>query len=1489
MLLRRPGLFLITLALVAGCEDKRAGPKRSYEIYVSKTNAGKALFETRKFDAALNSFEAARDAHPDESAATFNIALTLMNIRGREPEALVHLREAVKTDRDSAATHYLIGLCLANAGPTGLEERIRALERSIELEPDIPNVRWQLGAAYLDAGRHQAAYEQFRECVRLDPLHDKGFYSLRGAAQALGKRDEALRAVQMMVKIQKFRGGDPRPPDELTRCRHTRVRTPFPPASPLPGIDVTFMDATESAGLAKASESVAPRVPGMIGVASVIDLDDDGRWDIIVSGPDGRPHLFRNSGNGRFELQSSATPDIPPAHACVVADFGNDGRDDLFFTGPSGSHWLRRVRLAHIQDAIPGSLAASGGAASVAGGLVVAADFDGDGRPDLLATDATGRGRILRNAGPARFVDVTDSWQLPTHGPVSACLAADLDGDRRPDLVLAAPDGLHVLINAGGNAFRSDPTREEALAVSASSVTAVDIDADGDLDLLLAAADARPHILRNNGRARFTEASTQAGLPRTVPDLRQVLAFDVSGDGVLDLILLTESESPGAMSKSTVLIGRTDGTFTPPSASDRPPHVSSGRAAFVKTGADGRPVAFFRAGRLGGALRDTGASQPRHPDLGGLIARAVVIVDLDDDGRDDLLLVGGALAADGHVRPRPPKLLRNLGDANWQDVTHLYGLDAVGSVEGRSIAVADFDGDGDQDCVFGVAGAAPIYVEYDAEDRLIDVAPRAGLAGVRGRDALPLDYDVDGDLDLVVARHAGGLGLWRNNGDGTFTDAFAGKPDVRRSDTIFARLAVLDLRANDAPDIVAAGLDGTSPLLNQREGTFAPPTPPAERWPGASTAAVDDFNNDGYADLALARPGRITIRSGGDQAPTTLETPGTRPSDLLPFDFDNDGWTDLLIASAAAEVGDDNESPSTAIPLQLWRNAGPVGWENVSDRTGISRIAVDARRAAAADLDNDGDTDVLLATADRGPVLLRNDGGNAHRQLKVRLIGTKTNRNGIGVHIEARIGEFRANRVVTRPVIEIGVGPHARLDSLRTAWTNGILEHDIGPAVDPAKPLSVTEPKVAAGSCPYLYAWTGRGFAFVTDLLGGAPAGLSYARGKYLPADPTEFVRIGDVRDFPPRDGRFVLQATNELREVFYLDQAGLAVVDHPADVEPHSNDKLRFPPFDPSRIVPLRNMRLPTRAVDGRGQDCTDAVRAIDRVYTDPGRSRLLQLRGWVPPHSLTLQFGKIESTASNVLGLTGWLQYGDASANIALSQSPEAVIIPPRLEASGPDGVWRPVDVVVGMPAGKTKTIVVDLAGKLPPGTAALRLTTTFEIRWDRIALFERAADAAMKTTTLDAETADLHFHGFGRIYPHVPNGPYTPDYDDPAPRPTWRIGIRGWYTRYGDVRELLTAADNRYAILNGGDEVTLTFDAAALPPLPDGWVRELFFYSVGWDKDMDHNIRAGQTVTPLPYLGMDDQTYGATDAPTPPELAPWDAEYNTRYVPADRFFNR
>jgi hypothetical protein len=190
--------------------------------------------------------------------------------------------------------------------------------------------------------------------------------------------------------------------------------------------------------------------------------------------------------------------------------------------------------------------------------------------------------------------------------------------------------------------------------------------------------------------------------------------------------------------------------------------------------------------------------------------------------------------------------------------------------------------------------------------------------------------------------------------------------------------------------------------------------------------------------------------------------------------------------------------------------------------------------------------------------------------------------------------------------------------------------------------------------------------------------------------------------------------------------------------------------------------------------------------------------------------------------------------------------------------------------MPSGKTKTILCDLGGKLPSGSKRLRLTTTFELRWDRIALFERIAETEFEQREVFPRSAELRFRGFSEIKSRAPGHPQTPAYDKVSARPPWRTTPQGWCTRYGDVLDLVRSRDERLAILNAGDVVTLRFDAKVLPPVAPGRERTFFFHSVGWDKDADHNVVEGDTVEPLPVAGGKDRA----------------AEFNTRWVRADRF---
>jgi hypothetical protein len=127
----------------------------------------------------------------------------------------------------------------------------------------------------------------------------------------------------------------------------------------------------------------------------------------------------------------------------------------------------------------------------------------------------------------------------------------------------------------------------------------------------------------------------------------------------------------------------------------------------------------------------------------------------------------------------------------------------------------------------------------------------------------------------------------------------------------------------------------------------------------------------------------------------------------------------------------------------------------------------------------------------------------------------------------------------------------------------------------------------------------------------------------------------------------------------------------------------------------------------------------------------------------------------------------------------------------------------------------------------------------------------------------------------------GPHWFDYSDVSTEPKW-IDLEGYYTRFGDVTELLLAPDSKYVILNAGDEVSLEFDAASLPVLSEGWTRDYLVYSTGWLKDGDLNTATGQTVSPLPFHGMSQYPYGPdVSYPGDAEHQQYLRDYNTRKV--------
>jgi hypothetical protein len=381
----------------------------------------------------------------------------------------------------------------------------------------------------------------------------------------------------------------------------------------------------------------------------------------------------------------------------------------------------------------------------------------------------------------------------------------------------------------------------------------------------------------------------------------------------------------------------------------------------------------------------------------------------------------------------------------------------------------------------------------------------------------------------------------------------------------------------------------------------------------------------------------------------------------------------------------------------------------------------------------------------------------------------------------------------------------------------------------------------------------------VTDVLGRAPAGLLFDGVHQAAADTREWLVIPGER-LKPSDGTLTLDFTEELWETAYFDLAALSAVDHPAGVTLVSNEKMVPPPFPPKEIFTVSRPFTP-RAMDGDGRDRTAEIAAEDGVFLAGFAPTRYQ--GLVEPHALVLDLPEAHRNGKVMLYLTGWIFYADTSINVSLAQRKDIAASAPVLEVPDGRGGWKTAIASMGYPAGKTKTMPVDLSGVLDRADPRVRIRTNLAIFWDRIAYTVDEPPAPMRRTTIPLTSAELFFRGFSRVRREFPDGPQVFVHDDVSKDPRW-ADMLGLYTRWGDVGELLAAADDRYVVMKGGDAVRLRFDARALPPVPEGWVRDYVIVLDGWDKDADKNTVAGQTVAPLPFHGMDDARYGELSFP-------------------------
>ena len=903
-------------------------------------------------------------------------------------------------------------------------------------------------------------------------------------------------------------------------------------------------------------------------------------------------------------------------------------------------------------------------------------------------------------------------------------------------------------------------------------------------------------------------------------------------------------------------------------------------------------------------------------------------LDYDGDGRPDVFLAD-------HGPEGGLGLFHNLGNGKFEDVTKKAGLDPT--IHGFSCTSGDYDNDGFADLAVSFENGMTL-LHNEKNGTFKDVAVEAGIKSLGISGLTFVDYDHDGDVDLygssgiVMNESSGASVMWRNNGNGSFTNV-TGAIGVSTPSSASNAIGT-DYNNDRAVDLVVADFSGGTVFQNPREGKFLAlhpfteaashhtPRDPRTKTGLAMGVAVLDFDHDGWMDVALTyRSDPVTNiamsyrmdpvltlwRNNHAKSFDPVDLPKTewvRAYGVAAFDYDNDGWVDLVA------VGETKDGKGE---VRLFRNLGADGFKDVTADVGLDKVQLQEPRAIiTGDYDGDGATDLLI-TQNHGPaVLLRNEGGNQNHWLRLALKGLNDNKSAIGTKVEVFSGGNRQKFEIygsngylgqNSPFLTVGLGDAKEADIVRMLWPTGVLQDEIHVAGD--KQQDFTEIDRRGSSCPTLFVWNGERYEFVADMLGAGVVGHWVGPGQRDIPRPVEYVKIDRsmIRERPnstggapllPAFGRSGNRPTlsfrfiEPLEEAVYLDQVRLLAVDHPADLHVYPNEYFASnPPYPEFKVVVSREARPPAAAHDEHGHNVLPDLLA-HRYFGD---FELTQFQGFAKTHSLTLDLGEPYRGGPLWLLLHGEVEYFSANSMYAASQAGIQAVSPyvEALVSNEHDTKenWKRVVDDMGFPAGGPRTMTADLSGKLPLRTQKIRITTNLQIYWDGILINRteqppnQVAGHTVHLTPVPLVRADLEFHGYPLKIEGRPPGNVQYIYEKasatgPYTRPA------GTYTRYGDVLPLLAATDDKLVVFGSGDEVRLDFDPSKLPALPRGWVRDYFFAANGYEKDMDFYAADGNYVAPLPFLSMGEYPYAPKKSfPLDDAHLNYLLEYNTRHI--------